>query len=600
MELNFESLRLKKSAIALAAKGWLILPVKEKIAAISKWRELATSDPDKLASLLQVKHTGIAIATGKMSDRTVVDVDHKDGVDGFETLRKGGIELPPTVCVVTPNDGRQYHYRYCPIAKTATAVLGYKSGIDIRNDGGYSVIPPSVLSSGRIYKWLEGCSPDEIEIAEFPQQLAEAIQNTPKEGDGNGDNKRKLLKVVVHLKTDPNLTGLFYNNLFTRTILYSRQPIWSSEIKAGKPLDDKDLVLIKHYLSEKHYLEVSIRLIDEAVIVVADQNKKHPVRDYLKSLIWDGTERLKNWLTVALGVVENPYTSCVGQKTLVAAVARVYEPGIKFDSMLILEGTQGIGKSTAVKTIGEPYYAAIPITDRDKDTVAMMQGVWIGEVEEMVCFRREDLEHVKAFLSRQSDKVRLAYRRNPEEFPRQSVLIGTLNPAGDNDYLRDQTGNRRFWPVRCTQKLTLEWLKENKDQLFAEAVVKYKAGEKLWIDDPKVLEMVRREQEIRQSKDPWTYPISRFLLKHVNVVNAHQVLVDCLGIQIGKVTKSDQTRVGIIMSRLGWKGHFDKELGCSVYCSPQADFVPLETFEKVIAARDITEKGTAQDALWNT
>lgn len=628
-----------KHAFKYIKQEWKVFPVKFKKPAIEGWQDEATSDPERIPSLFNVYHTGIGLPTGKESNRTVVDVDNKDGRNGFFTLEMLGIELPATVCCSTPNNGRQYHYNYCPNLKNMVDALGEKSGVDIRNDGGLAILPPSVHENGGTYEWLSDQAPGEIPIADFPDQLYKAIleHTKPKNKgfdlpdkictgqrndtifkyacklrasgleqeeitsaagvvnqercekpladneikalvasactydkgivhlDSEGKVKKTMLNVVGFFKSDQNLIGLFYFNLFDGCIHYSRTPVWDNEIKSGKRVGDDDIVFIKHYLAVNHRFEPSVTLIGESIIIVARENSIHPVRDYLNSLKWDGKERLKNWLTTSAGVAENAYTVCVGIKTLVGAVARVFVPGIKFDYMLILEGPQGIGKSTLVKILSGDWYTAVSLTDTDKDTIDAMLGAWVIENEEMVCFTKQEIERVKAFLSRSTDRVRLSYGRRSQDFPRQSIFMGTMNPAGDTDYLRDPTGNRRFWPVLCTKKIDQVWLRENRDQLFAEAVVRFKAGEKLWIDDPEAEEIMENEQDVRQSKDIWTEPIYAFIKDKEDEVTATEILNHCLHIEVGRMTKSDQTRVGIIMKHLGWERHYDKTVKCSVY-----------------------------------
>jgi energy-coupling factor transporter ATP-binding protein EcfA2 len=277
------------------------------------------------------------------------------------------------------------------------------------------------------------------------------------------------------------------------------------------------------------------------------------------------------------------------------AGARVVIPGIKFDYMLILEGPQGIGKSTLVKTLAGKWYTAISLTDTDKDTIDAMLGAWIIENEEMVCFSKQDIERVKAFISRSTDRVRLAYDRRSKDFPRQSIFIGTINPTGDSDYLKDSTGNRRFWPIVCA-KVDIEWLKENRDQLFAEAVACFKAGEKLWIDsnDPKINELVLSEQEERKSRDPWTSKINEFV-KGKRVVSSIEILESCLKIETPRITKNDQTRVGIVMSELKWKNKYNGKLKCREYWD-SSKLILKTTFENAFAT---VEKTTFEKELSN-
>jgi len=193
---------------------------------------------------------------------------------------------------------------------------------------------------------------------------------------------------------------------------------------------------------------------------------RHPIREWLNSLKWDGVPRLNTWLSTYCGALESEYVNAVGRKTLMGAVARVYEPGIKFDSVLVLEGEQGTGKSTTCAILGGKWFGDAPLDIHNpKDTIEYVHSHWIIEFSEMASTRKADVNALKNFITRQEDDARPAYARVRVRFPRQSIFIGTVNP--DNiGYLSDDTGNRRFWPVLCT-KFSLEKLRADRDQLFA-------------------------------------------------------------------------------------------------------------------------------------
>jgi predicted P-loop ATPase len=242
--------------------------------------------------------------------------------------------------------------------------------------------------------------------------------------------------------------------------------------------------------------------------VLALRQEVHPVRDYFDGLLdkWDGVARLDLWLPAYLKAAENDYTCAVGAKTLIAAVRRIRQPGTKFDQLLILEGEQGTGKSTALKilTTREGWFTdCVSLTNDPKIMIEQTEGKLIVEVPELKGMRKAEIEHVKATLSRTHDRARKAYGRYTDEVPRQFILIGTTNTekGGECWYLKDPTGNRRFWPVK-TAEIDLERLERDRDQLWAEAVAREAMGES--IELPRELwNAAQLEQQARMERDPW-------------------------------------------------------------------------------------------------
>jgi predicted P-loop ATPase len=210
-----------------------------------------------------------------------------------------------------------------------------------------------------------------------------------------------------------------------------------------------------------------------AVVLAANGNAFHPVREYLSELVWDGVARCDSLFVDYLGSEDKPYSRHVARLMLVAAVARIFEPGIKFDTAVILEGLQGRGKSTFIRTLGRYWSAELEgdFSDR-KQMIELMQGKWLIEVPELSGFSRTDVRSIKAFISCGSDRARLAYARRAGEFPRQSIFIGSTN---DREYLRDASGGRRFLPIEChVEMIDIPRLRQNVDQIWAEAVVIYR------------------------------------------------------------------------------------------------------------------------------
>lgn len=281
----------------------------------------------------------------------------------------------------------------------------------------------------------------------------------------------------------------------------------SNSAGTASTVADHDLKMLKAYLARKHAFEQSVTTLEEAVTVTAHDNKFHPVREWLLSLKWDGTRRLDRWLPFYCNTKDTPYTRTIGKKVICAAVARILRPGCKFDHVVVLEGEQGVGKSMLCKALGGEYYGDFVIDPHNKDTVAVLQGKWIVELSEMEITRRAEANALKAFVSRETDKVRLAYGRMTSEFPRQCVFIGTTN---QDDYLKDETGNRRFWPVRVG-KVDFLGIKKLRGQLFAEAIEMLKKGETLHLTDEAVQEEAKIEASERHMEHPWKERIAAWL-----------------------------------------------------------------------------------------
>lgn len=252
-----------------------------------------------------------------------------------------------------------------------------------------------------------------------------------------------------------------------------------------------------------------------------------------------------------------------------AMIKRIYEPGCQFDNLIVLEGKQGIYKTTMLRILGGEWYAPFSIKADSKDAVDVMQGKWLLEMEELTAMRYGEIEHIKAFLSRTVDRVRLSYRRNAQDFPRQCVFIGTMNPIGDNQYFRDPSENRRFWPIECHGSIKIDWIKKNREQLFAEALCIYKK-ENLFLDNEEAIKISLNKQEERKPQDSWIENIESFLTRK-NVVTPNEIMTKCLHCEVSKITHANLVRVGICMRVLGW---LPKQLGVKkrkYYVRPNVD-----------------------------
>lgn len=314
----------------------------------------------------------------------------------------------------------------------------------------------------------------------------------------NGLIKDDLQNLVVIIQNDKNLKGIAYNQHRDGIDVKGNLP-WK-QVKSG--WNDSDMSALKVYF-DKTYGVWSPTKIKEALIAVAAERAYHPIKEYLNSLPdWDGVERLDTLLIDHLGAEDNEYSRAVIRKTLVAAVARIYEPGTKFDSVLILNGPQGIGKSTFFARLGIKWFSdSLTITDmRDKAAAEKLQGYWLLELGELAGIKKTDVETVKSFVSRTDDKYRASYGVNVESHPRQCVVVGTTN--SETGFLRDITGNRRFWPVRVSgDSIKKAWDLKDIDQIWAEVLYVYRKGEDLFLKGNEAQIAISQQADAMETDD---------------------------------------------------------------------------------------------------
>ena len=289
---------------------------------------------------------------------------------------------------------------------------------------------------------------------------------------------------MLILMNDPDCAGFAFNEMAGRIQVIGEMP-W--ERPEGNPFwrdADSSQLLV---MLDKRYVPFSKRNLDACFTKMADDREFHPVREYLDALPpWDGVCRIETLLHRCMEADDTPYVRAVTRKVFAAAVARIYCPGTKFDSVLVLDGAQGIGKSSIFRMLtGPEYYSeTLSLTDmNDKAGAEKLQGYWIAEIGELAGMKKADIEKVMAFLSTSDDMYRPSYGKVVESHPRQTVIIATVN--GERGYLRDITGNRRFWVVKCLQKEPVRkfsFTPEERDQIWAEAVWIWRNGEKLYLE----------------------------------------------------------------------------------------------------------------------
>lgn len=305
--------------------------------------------------------------------------------------------------------------------------------------------------------------------------------------------------VGLFLENGAEWAGTLGYNEFTAGCFILKPPPAPVTAEAGSEIEDHFDTEVVRWL-ERHGLIVRPDLVRRVVDAVARRNVYHPVRDYLTSLPWDGVPRIGDWLSRYCGAERSRYAAAVGEMFLVSAVARVMEPGCKADHVLILEGAQGIGKSSAARVLaGDAWFADQLACMGSKDASMQVRGVWIVELGELDVLNRAEMARAKAFLTQQIERFRLPYGRRVVQVPRQCVFLGTTNAE---EWMRDESGGRRFWPVRCL-KIDLSGLKRDRDELWAEALRRYREGAQWHITDPRLIEAAIEEQRARFIRDPW-------------------------------------------------------------------------------------------------
>lgn len=357
------------------------------------------------------------------------------------------------------------------------------------------------------------------------------------------------------LRAAPELAGLVRFNEFANRTEFATSPPWRT-LEPGTEWTDADDVDLQAWLQVRG-LEVKARgTIADCVSRVALDSRCHPVRDYLAGLTWDGRGRLTHWLLDYLGA-EGPaaYLEAIGPAFLLSAVARVQRPGCQADHALVLEGPQGSGKTSAVRVLGRPWIAEGIPDLANKDAALHLAGVWLVELSELAGVRRSEVEHVKAFLSRNVDRYRPPYGRRTVDVPRQCTFIATTNEA---TYLRDPSGNRRFWPVRCTD-IDLQALERDRDQLWAEALQQYRAGD-AWHLAPEHASLAAIEQEARQQVTELEEDVRDYLERAAaqgdTEIAVRDVLRDALGINSTddpRIAAGIGPQVVAAMTRAGWQ-----------------------------------------------
>lgn len=416
--------------------------------------------------------------------------------------------------------------------------------------------------------------------------------------------KNTLRNLTLILENDPNLRDIVFNQHLDGMEIKGDVP-WKHPSKFWRDADDAQLI---SYVDE-NYGTFSQRNFDIAVAKVTDDRSYHPIREFLQALPeWDKVERVDTLLIDYLGAADNKYVRAVTRKTLCAAACRVLNPGCKFDTMLVLNGSQGIGKSTLIAKLGGEWFSdSLSLNDtKDKTAAEKLQGYWILEIGELAGLRKAEVETLRSFLSRQNDIYRASFGKRTTPHPRQCVFFGTTN--AESGYLRDTTGNRRFWPVKTPgggSKRSWDVTQEDVLQIWAEVMHYVKAGEKLYLD-PEVEALAKAEQREAMESDEREGLVREYLeallpdnwddmdiferrnfldgtgkadigkkgtIRRTQVCNM-EIWCECFGKERSNLKRADSNELSGILVKLGWV-RLDRKERVANY-GPQFIFVPKE------------------------
>lgn len=376
--------------------------------------------------------------------------------------------------------------------------------------------------------------------------------------------KPTMDNAVIIFEGEPATKGLFAYDMFAEQPMVMRCPPWEDSTIDFKPRIIKaiDVRGATSWIQRLGFTGNS-KIVREAMERCADLNTFHPVRDFLDSLKWDGKPRIHNWLSYYLGarvpkwaeklpIPFETYLSQIGEAFLISMIARVYQPGCKVDTVLTLEGPQDAGKSSVANILGHPWFSDDLATMATKEGQIQLRGVWLMELSELASVKKQEIEVIKAFITRTEDRFREIFEPRATPKPRENVFMGTTN---EQTWMRDDTGGRRFYPVLVGKidSDTLDDFRRDRDQLLAEAVVRYRNGQKWWLTDDEVIQIAKIEQASRLENDPWFDKLEPYLKTTFStMIKIGDLLDNPLRVPIERQDRMALLRVQKILKKLGY------------------------------------------------
>ncbi len=378
-------------------------------------------------------------------------------------------------------------------------------------------------------------------------------ENLYRRPSGRCENTRSNIASIFH--NDQNLNQLYWDVFRKLDAAYQDIPMFA--IIKDDPISDHSLTRMASYISQMYGFNVEEALISKYVHEVAASNPRNRVKEVLQTLTWDNVPRLDEFFIRCAGAEDSPYTRAVTSRTFIGAVARAYSPGCKLDTVMLLEGGQGTKKSTLLSEIGSiagnHYCHCSRITPSHKDTMQSISQTWFVVIDEFDTLAKHEIAELKAFITSQKDTFRAPYAVRAAEHKRQCIFVGSINSTA-NGYLSDSTGGRRFWPIAITHTIDMPYVKEVKNQIWAEAVHRYKAGENWWIDEsaePELVANFKNQQDERQTEDSWQERVHEWIKAQTADFTIDDILESVIAIPFKDRNHAHRVRVGHILTRLG-------------------------------------------------
>jgi predicted P-loop ATPase len=449
-------------------------------------------------------------------------------------------------------------------AEVETALRAAASGLiaDDGADAAEATIASGITAGMAQPREPKGGQQQDDEPEDFDDAPAGNHWLTRTQRDKYREPRPNLYNAMLAIRSDPQLTSIFaYDEMQRATILVGPVPgVDGADTHAfeRRSAQDTDVAAIQEFLQRAGLEKMGKDTTHQAVDFRAVECRFHPVRDYLNGLKWDGEARVATWLSRYLGAEDSEYHSAIGRMFLVALIARIFKPGCKADYMMILEGPQGVMKSAACAVLGGPWFDDnLPdIRTGGKEVAQHLRGKWLIEIAEMSALDKAEASALKAFVTRSVERYRPAYGRKEVSEPRQCLFIGTTNKKA---YLRDETGGRRFWPVKVNT-IKIDELIRDRDQLLAEAAKLYRAGSRWWPDVAFERDHIAPQQEARYEADAWEDLIVA-RLDAVKETQNHpkglkitvQQIADELLVKTDKLGTAEQRRISSAFERAGWE-----------------------------------------------
>lgn len=415
------------------------------------------------------------------------------------------------------------------------------------------------LSGDELAAWVRERSRAYVPPGDETESISTAPEAGAGEGEEGGNWRGKLLftqkgelstclanvyDILLHSKAWEGVVA--FDEFAQRTVKLRPPPYFGGEAGEWEGTDDSRTAM---WLTRDSRFAPATALVAEAIETLAKAHTFHPVREWLAGLpVHDGIPRADLWLSDYLGVKDSPYVRLVGRFFLIGMIARVMNPGCKFDYCLVLEGLQGKGKSQAVRVLGGDWHGDTDLDLHNKDSMSALRGKWVYEFAEMGSVTRAESTKQKSFLSRQYDEFRPVYGRREIRLPRQVCFIGTTN---EWEWNKDPTGGRRFWPADCSGDLNLDGLRDSREQLFAEALALFNAGEKFWPSAEEQKSLFDPEQLLREQQESLIDALHDWVFEQLVDFSIADAVIDGLKLDASKLTRDLQTRVGVALRKLG-------------------------------------------------